>query len=138
MREIHEYILHCSATEEGKQFDVDDIRRWHLDRGWSDVGYHYVILQDGTIQLGRPLELVGAHCKGRNKNSVGICYIGGLRDREPADTMTWSQFYAVYRLVTSLNIVLGKRVPLRGHNEFSEKACPSFLVQDKFSFLYQI
>lgn len=78
MRKIDEIILHCSATPEGREHDVEDIRRWHVDgRGWSDVGYHYIILLDGTVQAGRPVNIQGAHCKGQNKTTVGICYIGG-------------------------------------------------------------
>ena len=78
MRKITEIILHCSATAEGLDFSVRDIRAWHKAQGWADVGYHYVVRLDGTVQEGRPLEQAGAHCKGHNDRSIGICYIGGL------------------------------------------------------------
>ena len=79
MRDINKIILHCSATQEGQEFDVNDIKQWHLQRGFTDVGYHYVILLDGTIQDGRDIRTIGAHCKGQNYGSIGICYIGRIR-----------------------------------------------------------
>jgi len=54
------------------------IRQWHKLRGWSDIGYHYVIRRDGRIELGRPIEQVGAHVKGHNSDSIGVCMVGGL------------------------------------------------------------
>ena len=81
MRKINKIILHCSATPEGREHNVEDIRRWHLRRGFSDIGYHYLIHLDGTIEVGRPIEKRGAHCSGQNRNSIGICYVGGM-DKE--------------------------------------------------------
>lgn len=81
MRKITELILHCSATPEGKDFSTTDIDRWHKARGFKMIGYHYVIRLDGTIEQGRPLEMTGAHCKGHNAHSIGICYIGGSTPR---------------------------------------------------------
>ena len=78
MRAIHKIIIHCTATREGDDISVDTIRRWHLARGWSDVGYHYVIDIKGNINAGRPIELMGAHCKGQNKYSIGVAYVGGV------------------------------------------------------------
>ena len=97
MRKINEIIIHCSDTQEGCDVTAKDIRRWHTTpkekggRGWRDIGYHYVIRLDGTIELGRPLEKAGAHCIGRkgedhNSHSIGICYIGG---RHIKDDGTW-------------------------------------------------
>ena len=89
MRDINKIILHCSATSEGKDFDVNDIREWHLQRGFTDVGYHYVIKLDGTIQDGRDIRTIGAHCKGYNYGSVGIVYVGGLDEEgKGKDTRT--------------------------------------------------
>ena len=66
-------ILHCSATPAGRPHNAAEIRRWHVDgNGWSDIGYHYVILIDGTVEAGRPLWRKGAHTKGHN-NDIGIC-----------------------------------------------------------------
>jgi len=72
MRRITKIILHCTATPEGRDVSVDEIRQWHLDRGWSDIGYHYVIDINGNLQDGRPLTRAGAHVRGYNKGSIGI------------------------------------------------------------------
>ena len=67
MRKINKAIVHCTATPEGRHTTVEDVRRWHLDRGWSDIGYHYLIYLDGTVHEGRPIEIQGAHTKGKTK-----------------------------------------------------------------------
>lgn len=129
MRPIEKVIIHCSATPEGRHHDVHDIRRWHKARGWSDCGYHYVILLDGTIQQGRPLQRAGAHTKGFNSKSIGVCYIGGVdASMKPKDTRTLEQKEALKTLLNSLKMLYG-RFTVHGHNEFSAKACPSFNVQ---------
>ena len=133
MRKITEIILHCSATAEGLDFSVRDIRAWHKAQGWADVGYHYVVRLDGTVQEGRPLEQAGAHCKGHNDRSIGICYIGGLAadGRTPKDTRTTAQRAAIRALVTRLQ----RQYPsatVHGHNEFAAKACPCFDVRAEF------
>ena len=74
MRLVKEIIIHCSATREGQQIPVDTIRDWHLAKGWNDIGYHFYIDLDGTINKGRDIDKIGAHCKGHNRNSIGICY----------------------------------------------------------------
>jgi N-acetylmuramoyl-L-alanine amidase len=135
MRDISKIILHCSATPEGRDVKVDDIRRWHLANGWDDIGYHFCIYADGSIHRGRDLDKSGAHTYGHNRNSIGICYIGGVdKDMNPTDTMTEMQDIAVIELVKSLRLIFGK-LSLHGHNEFSSKSCPSFDVQDKYKFL---
>lgn len=135
MRELSRIILHCSATEEGKDIDAATIRRWHTKgNGWKDIGYHYVIRIDGSLESGRPIDEAGAHVKGHNADSIGICYIGGLRDGKVADTMTELQELALLELVRSLRLLFGY-MPISGHNEYSSKACPSFNVQNKYGFL---
>ena len=133
MRTIDEIIIHCSATKEGLNFNVNDIRRWHKAKGWKDVGYHYVICLDGSIQGGRPLNEIGAHCTGHNKNSIGICYIGGLdENNKPKDTRTIHQKAALHTLLKQLCVQFPKAT-IHGHNEFNNgKACPSFNVQDEY------
>lgn len=134
MRAINEIILHCSATPEGRNHDVADIRRWHVDgRGWSDVGYHYCILLDGTVEAGRPVKRQGAHCKGKNKDTIGVCYIGGCdKNMQPKDTMNHGQEKAFLNLVETLRNVYGE-LTVSGHNQYStHKACPSFKVADKW------
>lgn len=132
MRPIDSIIIHCSATPEGKHFTAADIRRWHKAQGWSDIGYHYVILLDGTVQEGRPVSQPGAHCKGMNARSIGICYIGGLASdgKTPKDTRTTAQKAAMHALVERLARQYGlTAAQIHGHNEFAAKACPSFNVR---------
>ncbi len=132
MRKINKAIIHCAATVEGSDFDVDDIRRWHKARGWSDVGYHYVILLDGTIQDGRPLKRIGAHAKGYNRSSIGICYIGGVNSKhEPKDTRTACQKEALVSLLSWLKLQY-EDIEIFGHNEISNKACPSFDARKEY------
>lgn len=129
-RHIDEIIIHCSATPEGRDFTVEQIRQWHLARGFSDIGYHYVIYRDGSVHAGRPEAKVGAHTLGRNAHSIGICYIGGCAadGKTPKDTRTPAQRKALVALVQTLR----RKYPaatVHGHNEFACKACPSFDVQ---------
>ena len=137
MRKLKRIILHCTATEDRVPISVDTIRKWHTPspRNWSDIGYHYVIALDGKIQMGRPLGRPGAHTKGENHDSVGVAYIGGLLNGKPHDTMTAYQDMSWLMLVNSLRTVFGP-LTLHGHNEFANKACPSFVVAEKYSFLY--
>jgi N-acetylmuramoyl-L-alanine amidase len=136
MRELKRIIFHCSATEDGKDYTVDQIRRWHTSppRNWRDIGYHYVIYRDGSIHEGRPIDQQGAHTRGENADSIGICYIGGVRDGKATDTMTMRQEIAWLKLVHSLRTVFGP-MTIHGHNEFANKACPSFIVKEKYPFL---
>lgn len=131
MRTIREIIIHCSATPEGREVSVETIRRWHRQRNFADIGYHYVIHLDGTIEPGRAEHAVGAHCLHHNQNSIGICYIGGTdRQGNPKDTRTPAQTAALVQLLKQLtdryNLPL---TAVHGHNEFARKACPSFDVQ---------
>lgn len=142
MRDLNRIILHCSATKEGKEYSVETIRKWHTDprpkgRGWSDIGYHYVIHLDGSVSQGRPLDRSGAHTKGHNADTVGICYIGGIdKEGKPKDTMTPEQNKAFRMLVLSLRTLFDADMTIHGHNEFSAKACPSFIVKEKFADMY--
>lgn len=132
MRTINKIIIHCSATPEGRYHSVADITSWHKQRGFADIGYHYVIYLDGSIHEGRPLEMPGAHTLGQNANSIGICYIGGIdKNGKPKDTRTLAQKKALIKLVADLK----ERYPdatVHGHNEYANKACPSFNVKAEF------
>jgi N-acetylmuramoyl-L-alanine amidase len=134
MRNINRIIIHCSATPEGRDIDAATIRDWHITgNGWSDIGYHYVIKLNGEIESGRPLDVVGAHVKGHNEDSIGICYIGGMdEDMNPKDTMLECQEESLRELIFSLRMVWDKHLTIHGHNEYSTKACPSFKVGEKF------
>lgn len=128
MRTINEIIVHCSATPEGQNVTAADIRRWHTaGNGWSDIGYHFVVRLDGAAEPGRPLAQTGAHCRGHNARSVGICYVGGLAadGRTPKDTRTPAQRAALLTLLKELK----QQFPgaaIHGHRDFAAKACPSF------------
>lgn len=127
MRKINEIIIHCSATPEGKNFHASDIDRWHKAQGWKCIGYHFVIDLDGTVEPGRPVQEIGAHTVGHNTNSIGICYIGGCdkTGKKAKDTRTPEQKLAMYKLIYDLlQCYTGARVGC--HNEFDNKACPSF------------
>ncbi len=148
MKHIDTIIVHCSATREGRDYTAADIDRWHRERGFRCIGYHYVIRRDGTVETGRPLPQMGAHCNWRdpatgttwNDHSIGICYVGGCgRDGRPKDTRTLGQHRA-------LRVLIGKlcrEFPIRrvmGHRDASPdkdgdgvvtggewlKACPCF------------
>ena len=132
MRTITEIIIHCSATPEGQPFTAADIDRWHRQRGFRCIGYHYVISLDGSVHAGRPISEEGAHCQGHNAHSIGICYIGGLDSLgQPKDTRTPEQKGALKALVKQLKNDY-PNATIHGHNEFAHKACPCFDVRDEF------
>ena len=79
MRKINKIIIHCTATPEGRDVSIDEVRRWHVEeRGWRDVGYHFLVRLDGTVEEGRPIEMTGAHTRPHNWDSIGIAYAGGM------------------------------------------------------------
>lgn len=132
MREIKEIIIHCSATPEGREVTVEDIDRWHKQRGWQGVGYHYVIYLDGSIHPGRDITKIGAHCSGHNRYSIGICYVGGLdKNMKPKDTRTPEQKEAFIYLLKKLRIRYPDAV-IYGHRDFANKACPCFDARDEY------
>lgn len=135
MREINKIIIHCTATPEGRHITVADIRKWHLARGFKDIGYHYVIYLDGSVHVGRAISRVGAHVKGQNTGSIGVVYVGGIdRSGRPKDTLNKKQEQALVNLIEELRNTFGA-LSIHGHNEFDNKACPSFNVQTKFKNL---
>ena len=127
MRLVKEIIIHCSATREGQQVSVDTIRDWHLAKGWNDIGYHFYIDLDGTINKGRDIDKIGAHCKGHNRNSIGICYCGGVEadGKTPKDTRTQEQKDSLLNVLKTLKAMYPEAV-IYSHSEFAAKACPSF------------
>ena len=137
MRKIDKIIIHCAATPEGIEFDWTDIDKWHKRRGWSGIGYHYVIKLDGTIQSGRPLEKIGSHAKGFNRNSIGVCYIGGIDgQRIPKDTRTPEQKKALIDLLSWLKLEYPE-AEILGHCDLPKvtKDCPSFSAKDEYKDL---
>lgn len=129
-RPINEIIIHCAATPEGMNVSVDTIRTWHKQRGWNDIGYHYVIDLDGNIHVGRDVDKVGAHVAGRNTGTIGICYVGGVdkNGKTAKDTRTAAQRKALKQLVTDLTKIYNIQ-KISGHNQYAAKACPSFDVR---------
>jgi len=93
MRKIDKLIIHCSDTPNDRDVNAATIKEWHVDgNGWSDIGYHFVIKRDGTLEEGRPVITAGAHCLGHNANSIGICLIG--RDKFTKEQFqTLKQYY---------------------------------------------
>lgn len=144
MRTIDHIIIHCSATCEGSSLSVEELEKIHRRRGFRGIGYHYYIRRDGTVTNTRPLEVIGAHCKGNNAHSVGICYEGGLDARgNPKDTRTPEQRSAMHLLVAQLLKRFKNNVCICGHRDLSPdlngdgliepeewvKECPCFEVR---------
>lgn len=130
-RYVDTLIIHCADTYPDMNIGVKEIRDWHVkERGWRDIGYHFVIRRDGVIEKGRPLDYIGAHVKGHNKGSIGVCLVGGRgKDDKPKNNFTAPQWI-------SLDIIIGQflkeypRGKIHGHNEFEKgKTCPNFDVQ---------
>ena len=133
MRTISLIIIHCSAVKPWQESGVREIDRWHRAKGWKSCGYHYVVRRDGTVEEGRPVEEVGAHCLNRNRHSIGICYEGGLdADGNPADTRTEAQKRALRELLERLKKQFPKAF-ITGHNTFDPmKACPCFNAMEEY------
>ena len=147
MRDINLIVVHCSASKEGQDLDVHDMDRIHKRRGWSGVGYNYVIKLDGEIQKGRDLEKIPAHVRGFNRNSIGVCYIGGVdQNNKPKDTRTEKQKDSLLFLLMELK----QRFPMAeivGHRDLSPdlngdgeitrnewtKACPCFDAKTEYA-----
>jgi len=136
MRAIDKIIVHCTATPEGRDVKVGDIRKWHVeDNGWNDIGYHWVIELDGSLQEGRKEYLNGAHAKGHNSDSVGVVYVGGCdKDMNPKDTRTEAQ---KEELLCILQDLKGRypNAEIIGHCDVSSKACPSFDAKEEYKSL---
>lgn len=133
-RHINRIIVHCSATPEGKDFHASDIDKWHRNRGFNSIGYHYVVTLDGKVEKGRPEEKVGAHASSYNSHSIGVCYIGGVEadGKTPKDTRTDAQKEALAKLIGELK----KKYPgavVHGHNEVANKACPCFNAREEYA-----
>lgn len=132
MRKITEIILHCSATPASMDIGAKEIRDWHVNGNhWRDIGYHWVIRRNGTVEKGRPEYQVGAHCKGHNANSIGVCLVGGTKKdvRIPEDNFTEAQFASLAKLVKEL-LLRYPGATIHGHCEYAAKACPVFSVKE--------
>ncbi|GIZ15271.1 N-acetylmuramoyl-L-alanine amidase [Capnocytophaga catalasegens] len=146
-RTIKYLVVHCSATPEGREHTAKDIDLWHKKRGFNEIGYNYVIRLDGTIEPGRDVDKIPAHVEGFNKESIGICYIGGceslsIQKKMPAgaprakDTRTFEQKRSLLKLLMELK-KLYPTAKILGHRDFPKvnKACPSFDAKKEYENL---
>lgn len=147
MKQIEAIIIHCTATREGQDVKASDIDKWHKERGWKMIGYNYVIDLDGTVELGRPLTMSGAHTVGWNSRSIGIVYVGGLdKNGKPKDTRTPAQKKAMNDLIYDILDKYPTITKIMGHRDTSPdlnkdgqitpnewiKACPCFDVSSEY------
>lgn len=134
MRDIDYIVIHCAATKPSMDVPIERVKKWHLDRGWSDIGYHYYITRDGEIHKGRKLSTIGAHVRGYNSKSIGICYEGGINESgEPEDNRTIAQKKSLLKVVQILKFVFSNAI-VQGHRDFPNvnKACPSFDAKNEY------
>ena len=145
-RQIKEIHIHCSATREGLAITAHEIKKWHLARGWSDIGYHIIIGHQG-IEYGRPLQKIPASVRSRNSHAIAICYIGGLdANGKPKDTRTPRQKELLLKVLKQLKFIYPKAY-IVGHRDLSPdrdgdskveksewlKSCPCFPAE-KWAF----
>lgn len=137
MRNITRVIIHSSATRPHIDVGAAEIRAWHTNptseggRGWSDIGYHFVIRRSGAIEPGRPVYRPGAHTKGHNADSIGVCIVGGLsHDGEPAPCYTLRQVHSLRALIQTARHMLPGIEVIEGHRAYAATDCPSFSVPD--------
>ena len=131
MRQIDTIIVHCSATRPSLHIGVEEIRKWHVkDNGWSDIGYHFVIPRSGALENGRPIEKAGAHARGHNATSIGICLVGGVdANGAPDANFTAEQYITLRSLIEKLRREHFIEVII-GHRDVEPlKACPCFSIQ---------
>lgn len=132
MRKINKIIVHCTATPEGRSVTVKDVDKWHRQRGWRKIGYHYLVGLNGEIHEGRKEWEVGAHTFGYNQHSIGVAYVGGLtKSGKPADTRTPEQRKSLIKLIRELKSRYhGAKV--YGHRDFANKECPCFDARKEY------
>ena len=145
MRTVNKIVIHCTATREGQNVSVGTIKKWHLNRGFSDIGYHYVIGIDGKINSGRPVSKAGAHVKNGNSTSIGLAYTGGLDINGKAkDTRTDAQKTSLVKILKVLKNIYPK-ASIHGHRDYSPdkdgdgveehefmKMCPCFNAEIEY------
>ena len=137
---INKIFVHCSATKPTMDIGVEQIRKWHTDpkpkgRGWSDIGYHYVIRRNGIIEDGRPATTTGAHAYGYNVGSIGICMVGGLDFRgKPDANFTFAQYSSLVILIEQLKAKYGMDIEIFGHRDVASKECPCFDIHNLLKY----
>lgn len=127
VREINRIVIHCADTTPSMDVGVKEIRQWHVAKGWSDIGYHYVITRNGVIEKGRPIEQRGAHVAGHNDDTIGVCLVGGYGG---AFDYTRTQMIALESLVMQL-MLDHEALIVCGHTDLDDsKTCPNFNVRE--------
>lgn len=121
MRDITHIIIHCTASPDYMDIGASTIKKWHTDRGWSDIGYHYVVRRNGEIEKGRPDERIGAHAKGANSKSLGVVWVG---TNNPSPEQEKSLFSLIHYLMGKYNVKIEN---VLGHKEAvaTSKSCPN-------------
>lgn len=128
-KETNEIFVHCSATKPSMNVGVREIRQWHKEKGWLDIGYHFVIRRDGTVEEGRDINAVGSHVQGYNHDSIGICLVGGVDDSGKFKAnFTPAQMQSLRSKLVELKVEYPS-VVVRAHHDVAPKACPSFDLQ---------
>lgn len=126
-------VVHCSATPPTMDIGLFEIRQWHVAKGWYDVGYHYIIRRDGSVEVGRPHYAMGAHVRGHNQESLGICLVGGInntKDKTPEDNFTAAQQDSLLELLDMVSETY-PTAEIVGHRDLDKgKACPSFDIHN--------
>lgn len=130
-RKTNKIIIHCADTPPSMDVGVKEITVWHKARNFSSCGYHYVIRKDGSIEKGRQIENVGAHCKGHNYDSIGVCYVGGW---EGEDDRNEKQIKSMHQLCKDIMDIYGP-LDVYGHRDFSDKSCPNFDAKDELDYI---
>ena len=129
---IHTIVIHYSATFPSQDIGVKEIRQWHQDRGWRDVGYHWVIRRNGTLEEGRPENQNGAHVRGHNSGTIGICWVGGLDEASGPNAGVWNATPAQEATMVQLIRDIQKRHPkakrVIGHKDLVPTECPGLPV----------
>ena len=141
-RRIDEIIVHCTATPEGRDMTVEQIRQDHIKNNhWSDIGYQYVVYRDGTVHTGRDVDISGAHAEGHNSHSIGVVYVGGVENKpgvayknlKAKDTRTEAQKASLLALLMDLRKLYPK-ARIIGHRDVDThgKDCPSFKAKEEY------
>ena len=141
-RRIDGIVIHCSDNLPTSKITAADIDKEHRRRGWNGIGYHFVILPDGTIETGRPLTSPGAHVSGHNNHTVGICYIGGRNpdatgaEDKYADTRTPEQKESLLWLIRALkrHLPKGSQITVKGHRDYSPDQNRNGIIE-RFEFI---
>ena len=127
-------VIHCAATKPSMDIGADEIRKWHKEeRGFDDIGYHYVIKRNGEYEIGRPLAFQGAHAVAVNGRSIGVCLIGGLSENnQPENNFTLEQFLTLKDVIEIIKRQYPHIKEIIGHCDVEAKKphCPGFNVQE--------